>query len=87
MIMERSVTRSTGCELRKWLYPATLDRVGDGVFQGADGFPLRLRPDDPLGADLIDAPVDFQQMPVGVAEFHHQLHARAAFRPSRLMGI
>src|SRR5580658_9221483 len=55
-----------------------LDRPGDRFFQRTDRDPFVLGPHDPFRADLIDPPVNLQQMPVGVTEFDDQLHARAA---------
>jgi hypothetical protein len=62
------------CTVVSW----PVDRIGDRVLQRANRFPLLFRPDDALRADLIDAPVDLQQMPVRIAELDDQLHARAA---------
>jgi len=52
--------------------------IRDGFFQGSDSVPFIRRPDAAVAADLIDAPVDFHGMIVGVAELYGDLAASAA---------
>ena len=66
--------RSAGsCKLVSWP-----DRIGDRVLENAHAFPLRGRADLPVAADLVDAPVDFEPVVVGIAELDRELAAGAA---------
>ncbi len=52
--------------------------VGYRFFQRSDAMPLAGRTHPAVAADLIDAPIDFQRMIVGVAKLHGDLAAGAA---------
>src|SRR5277367_5161904 len=52
-------------------------RIGERVFEAARTLPLGGRADSTIAADLVDAPIDFEPMIVGVAEFDSKLAAGA----------
>src|SRR5260221_7349141 len=51
----------------------TTHRIGDRRIEAPHPFPFRLRPGPAIAADLVDAPIDFQAVAVGIAEFDGQL--------------
>ena len=53
-------------------------RIVERVFEAARPLPLGGRADSTIAADLVDAPIDFEPMIVGVAEFDRKLAAGAA---------
>src|SRR3972149_4320809 len=53
-------------------------RIGDGFLQRLDAMPFVRWAHAAVAADLIDAPIDFQGVIVGIAKFHGDLAAGAA---------
>ena len=56
----------------------TTDGIGDGVAEAVDAFPFARWPHGAIAADLIDAPIDLQPMPIGIAELDGDLAAGPA---------
>ena len=52
--------------------------IGDRGFEGSDSFPFARSSDATAGADLVQSPVDFEAMAVGIKKLHGNLTARAA---------
>src|SRR6185437_2083704 len=53
-------------------------RIFHRVIEAVRPFPLVARPDMAVAADLVEAPIDFEPVAVGVAELDRDLHAGAA---------
>src|SRR5215470_4456676 len=54
------------------------NRIGDSRFQSSDSFPFARRPDITVAANLVQSPVDFEAMAVGVEKLHGDLTTRPA---------
>src|SRR6266850_2516294 len=48
-------------------------RVGDGGFQRSHPLPFARRPDIAVGADLVQSPVNFQAMAIGIKKLYRDL--------------
>src|SRR5205814_8875704 len=47
--------------------------IGDRLLKALRPFPLGRRPRTPLGADLVEAPIDLEPVPVGISELDRDL--------------
>src|SRR6266508_5261125 len=54
------------------------DRIGDRGFESSNCFPFARRPDIAAGTDLVQSPVDFEAMAIGIEKLHRDLTTRSA---------